>query len=66
MKKIINAAWCLEELDFIRLAKYMRCLFQVALSDNTEVAEELLDQIQDHTEQASEVRTLMVLTVSSC
>lgn len=55
MKKIINEAWSLDELDSVRLAKYMRCLFQIALSDDIEAAEQLLDQIQDHTEQAAEV-----------
>jgi hypothetical protein len=55
MKKIINEAWGLEELDFVRLAKYMRCLFQVAISDNSEIAEQLLDQVHEHAEQASEV-----------
>jgi len=58
MKKIINEAWNLEELDSTRLAKYMRCLFQIALADNTDVAEQLLDQVQDHTEQAAEVCNL--------
>lgn len=56
MKKIINEAWSLEELDSVRLAKYMRCLFQIALSDDIEAAEQLLNQIQDLTEQAAEVR----------
>jgi hypothetical protein len=42
MKKIINEAWSLETLDFTKLAKYMRCLFQIAISDNVEIAEELL------------------------
>lgn len=55
MKKIINAAWSLGEVDSIRLAKYMRCLFQIALADHEEVAEELLDQVQEHAIQAAEV-----------
>ena len=63
MKKIVNEAWSLEEVDSVRLAKYMRCMFQLALSDNTEVAEQLLDQIQDHTEQTAEVRSTSIFVV---
>jgi hypothetical protein len=55
MKKIINEAWSLETLDFTKLAKYMRCLFQIALSDNMEIAEALLDQVHGHAEEAAEV-----------
>lgn len=55
MKRIINAAWKLQEFDLIRLAKYMRCLFQLTLSNNSAIGEELLNQIQDYTEQAAEV-----------
>lgn len=56
MKKIINEVWGLEEVDGTRLAKYMRCLFQVALSDNPQIAEQLLEQVYQHAEEASEVR----------
>jgi hypothetical protein len=55
MKKIINEAWSLETLDFTKLAKYMRCLFQIAISDNVEIAEALLDQVHSHAEEAAEV-----------
>ncbi len=56
MKKIINAAWELETLDISKLAKYMRCLFQVAISDNSDIAELLLDQVHCHAREAAEVR----------
>ncbi len=62
MKKIINAAWDLESLDINKLAKYMRCLFQVAMTDNMSVAEELLDQVEAHAADCAEVRYL-TLTV---
>lgn len=55
MKKVINAAWSLEEVDLDRLAKYTRCLFQIAIVDNQVIAEELLDQVQSHAEEASQV-----------
>lgn len=56
LKKIINEAWGLESLDSIKLAKYMRCLFQIAISDNPAIAEQLLDQVHNHAEEAAEVR----------
>ncbi|TVY43916.1 Sporulation-specific protein [Lachnellula subtilissima] len=52
LKNIINQAWCLESMDGTMLARYMRCLFQVALSDNVEIAEQLLDQVQQHADEA--------------
>lgn len=55
LKKIINEAWGLESLDITKLAKYMRCLFQIAVSDNPGIAEQLLDQVHNHAEEASEV-----------
>lgn len=55
LKKIINEAWKNETLDTAKLAKYMRCLFQIAISENTELAEQLLDQVQSHAEEALEV-----------
>ncbi|KAF8863587.1 SPO22-domain-containing protein [Acephala macrosclerotiorum] len=58
LKKIINEAWGLESaLDTTKLAKYMRCLFQVAISGNAIVAEQLLEQIYTHAEEAAESET---------
>jgi hypothetical protein len=55
LKQIVNRAWDLESLDSTGLAKYMRCLFQVALTDLPEVAEGLLDQMCDLAADLSEV-----------
>ena len=55
LKKIANESWSLDSLDITKLAKYMRCLFQVALSDNPLVAEQLLDQIYYVAEESSKV-----------
>ena len=55
LKKIVNQAWVLESFDSVKLAKYMRCLFQVALSENRYIAETLLDEINRLAEQASGV-----------
>ena len=42
-------------MDIPKLAKYMRCLFQVAMLDNMEIAEQLLDQAHEQAEEAAEV-----------
>lgn len=42
-------------MDVMALAKYMRCLFQIAQSDNVEVAEELLNQIAAQAAEAHQV-----------
>jgi len=55
MKSIINSAWELENMDVPKLAKYMRCLFQVAISDHVDVAEQLLEQVYAQAVEASEV-----------
>ena len=55
LKKIVNEAWGLDSLDSTKLAKYMRCLFQVALSDSPGTAEQLLSQICSLAQEAAEV-----------
>lgn len=42
-------------MEIMALAKYMRCLFQIAQSDNVEVAEQLLDQIASQAAEAHQV-----------
>ncbi|CAD6499560.1 BgTH12-03671 [Blumeria graminis f. sp. triticale] len=51
--KIVSEAWKIEDLNTSKLAKYMRCLFQIAIAENTEIAEELLDQVCRYAEEAS-------------
>ena len=53
LKKIVNQAWELESLDITKLAKYQRCIFQIALGSISDVAEDLLDQILSFAEEAS-------------
>ena len=55
LKKIVNRAWGLDVLDSIKLAKCMRCLFQVAISDSHDTATQLLAQIGDLAREASKV-----------
>jgi hypothetical protein len=55
LKRIVNAAWELEDLDTAKLSRYMRCLFQYALPHGNNVTENLLDQIYKLAQEASEV-----------
>lgn len=55
LKMIINEAWKTETFDTLKLARYMRCLFQISISENSKIAEKLLDQVCNHAEEASEV-----------
>jgi hypothetical protein len=59
LKKVINEACGLDTMDVPKLAKYMRCLFQVAMLDNTEVAEQLIDQVHEQAQEAAEVSHLL-------
>jgi hypothetical protein len=62
LKKIVNEAWGLDTMDVPKLAKYMRCLFQIAMLDNMEVAEQLLDQAHEQAEEAAEVQSHLSIT----
>jgi len=55
LKRIVNAAWALENFDTLILSRYMRSLFQYALPHGDKVAEDLLDQIYTLAQEASEV-----------
>jgi hypothetical protein len=55
LKRIVNAAWKLEDFDTAKLSRYMRCLFQYALPHGNNVTEDLLDQIYKLAQEASEV-----------
>jgi hypothetical protein len=62
LKKIVNEAWGLDTMDVPKLAKYMRCLFQIAMLDNMEVAEQLLDQAHEQAKEAAEVKSVLSIT----
>ena len=55
LKKIINEAWGLECVSSVKLAKYMRCLFHIALPNQEETAELLLEQVAMHARDAEQV-----------
>ncbi|KAK2625835.1 hypothetical protein QTJ16_005147 [Diplocarpon rosae] len=54
LKKIINEAWGMDSLDSAKLAKYIRCLFQITIAENVELAEQLLDQACGYASEAAE------------
>ena len=55
MKKIINATWNIDQVKIPKLAKYLRCLIHLTITDNIDVAGPLLDQAYTYAEAASEV-----------
>ncbi|KAI9055545.1 hypothetical protein LZ554_000492 [Drepanopeziza brunnea f. sp. 'monogermtubi'] len=57
LKKIINETWGMDSLDVPKLAKYIRCLFQITISEDVEVAEQLLDQVCGYASEAAETDT---------
>ena len=62
LKKIVNEAWGLDSLDSTKLAKYMRCLFQVAISDSPDTAEQLLGRICGLAQEAAGVSSIFFFT----
>jgi len=45
VQKIVNATWKLEGNSIAKLSRWIRCLFQIALTSDVYMAEHLLDQI---------------------
>ncbi len=66
LKKVVNEAWGLDTMDVPKLAKYMRCLFQVAMLDNMEVAEQLIDQVHEQAQEATEVSFPLLVVTNLC
>lgn len=65
MKKIVNEAWGLDSIDSIKLAKYTRCLFQVALADSPNIAAQLLGQICNLAQEAAEVPAFFLYSMGA-
>lgn len=55
IKKIINEMWGMELVDIAKLAKYLRCLIHITISDSMDIAGTLLDQAHQYAKAASEV-----------
>jgi hypothetical protein len=53
-------------MDVPKLAKYMRCLFQVAMLDNMDVAEQLIDLVHEQAQEAAEVSSRLSVTGAPC
>ena len=56
LQQIINATWHKESYSVEKLARWIRCLFTLALTSNVETAEQLLDQVESMVEEARKVR----------
>ncbi|KAK0108478.1 hypothetical protein ONS95_003281 [Cadophora gregata] len=54
IKRIINEMWGMDQFDIVKLAKYLRCLVQITISDNMDIAVELLDQAHRFAEESEE------------
>ncbi|KAG4436689.1 hypothetical protein IFR05_007837 [Cadophora sp. M221] len=56
VKKIINATWGIDSVNTEKLAKYLRCLIHLTITDNVDIAGPLLDQAYAYAEAASETQ----------
>lgn len=65
LKHIVNEAWGLDTMDVPKLAKYMRCLVHVAMLDNMELAEQLIDSVHEQSREAAEAGFPLSVTGSS-
>ncbi|KAL2036382.1 hypothetical protein N7G274_010903 [Stereocaulon virgatum] len=45
LQQIINITWQYDNANIDKLARWIRCLFSLALTSNTETAEQLLNQV---------------------
>lgn len=52
LQKVVNATWRLEGNSIAKLSRWIRCLFQIALTSDVYVAEHLLDQTANLVEEA--------------
>ncbi|KAI9795239.1 MAG: hypothetical protein M1835_006135 [Candelina submexicana] len=52
LQKIVNVIWRLEGNDMQKLARWIRCLFQIALPSDIKVAEHILDQMHNIAQDA--------------
>ena len=66
LQEIINATWANGSSQIEKLARWIRCLFTIALTSNTETAEQLLDQVVDITKSAKQASFLNHKLFSSC
>ena len=57
LQQIINLTWQHDGNDINKLARWIRCLFNLALSSNIDTAEQLLDQAANIAGTSKQVRT---------
>ena len=56
LQQIINATWQHDSNNIDKLARWIRCLFTLALTSNVDTAEQLLGQAVNIAESSKQVR----------
>ena len=56
LQQIINLTWQHDSNDINKLARWIRCLFNLALSSNIDTAEQILDQAGNIAGTSKQVR----------
>lgn len=59
LQQIINATLNRDSSDVQKLSRWIRCLFNLALTSNVETAEQLLDQVAAIAKNAKQVRCVL-------
>jgi len=59
LQQIINITWQHESYDIEKLSRWIRCLFNLALTSNDETAERLLDQVARIGEETWKARVFL-------
>ena len=65
LQRIVNLSWRIDGIDMTQLARWIRCLFQLALTSKAEIAEFLLDQVCVLAKDDKMVCHLIVTSVST-
>ncbi|CZS99376.1 related to SPO22 Protein involved in completion of nuclear divisions during meiosis [Rhynchosporium agropyri] len=58
IKKIINEMWGTGLVDISKLARYLRCMIHITITDSTDIAGGLLDHVYEYAKAASETEQL--------
>ena len=56
LQQIINITWQYDSSNINKLARWIRCLFTLALTSNIDTAEQLLSQAVNIAESSKQVR----------
>ena len=65
MQLVINEIWIIEDFGVGKLAKYLRCVFQVILPLSSDMAIQLLNKAIELARESTEVRYSLAWTCST-